>query len=145
MAKGKRSGGRTKGTPNKATLEKQINAAQAIDKARREGRDLAVTVLENLMNIALGATGLNRPTPKGQEGPNGQINQNGDWDRFGAWFDRTAYCATQLAKYQSPQIKAVDIPTAAPEIAGHIDEDFTINVFDSGIKVLEYMPRKDAA
>jgi hypothetical protein len=38
-----------------------------IDRARKEGRDLAVTVLENLMNIALGATGLNRPTPKGQE------------------------------------------------------------------------------
>ena len=95
------------------------------------------------MNIALGATGLNRPTPKGQEGPNGEINANGDWDRFGAWFDRTAYCAKELAKYQSPTIKAVDIPTAPPEI-GDQDEDFTINVFDSGIKVLEYIPRKDA-
>jgi hypothetical protein len=63
--------GRPKGSKGKATIEREINAAQVIDRARKEGRDLAVTVLENLMNIALGATGLNRPTPKGQEGPNG--------------------------------------------------------------------------
>jgi hypothetical protein len=137
-------GGRPKGSKSKSTIEREINAAQAIDKARRDGRDLAVTVLENLMNIALGATGLNRPTPKGQEGPNGQTNPNGDWDRFGAWFDRTVFCAKALAKYQSPEIKPVDIPTAAPEI-GDRNEDFTINVFDSGIKVLEYMPKRDAA
>jgi hypothetical protein len=149
-AKGKHGGarpkgGRPKGSLNKATREQQINAAQVIDRARREGRDLAVTVLENLMNIALGATGLNRPTPKGQERPNGQVNPNGDWDRFGAWFDRTAFCAKELAKFQSPQIKAVDIPTAPPEIGLKQDEDFTINVFDSGIKVLEYTPGRDAA
>lgn len=57
-------GGRPKGSKGKATIEREINAAQVIDRARREGRDLAVTVLENLMNIALGATGLNRPTSK---------------------------------------------------------------------------------
>src|ERR1700677_4747951 len=93
--------GRPKGSLNKATIEREINAAQVIDRARKEGRDLAVTVLENLMNIALGATGLNRPTPKGQEGPNGQVNPNGDWDGFGAWCDRTAYCAKKLANHTS--------------------------------------------
>lgn len=140
--RGPNKGGRPKGSKGKATIEREINAAQQIDRARREGRDLAVTVLENLMNVALGATSLNRPTPKGQAGAD---NPNGDWDRFGAWFDRTAYCATQLAKYQSPQIRAVDIPTAAPDINQRGDEDFTINVFDSGIKVIEFVPKRDAA
>jgi hypothetical protein len=98
--------------------------------------------------MALGATRLNRPTSKGALDADGKAqkdNPNGDWDRFGAWFDRTAFCAKELAKFQSPQIKAVDIPTAPPEIGLKQDEDFTINVFDSGIKVLEYTPGRDAA
>ena len=127
--------GRPKGAKGKATIEREINAAQVIDRARKEGRDLAVTVLENLMNIALGATGLNRPTPKGQEGPNGQVNPNGDWDRFGAWFDRTAYCAKELAKYQSPQVKAMEQPTAPPgpgELERAGTRTFTLQVFEGG-------------
>jgi hypothetical protein len=128
-------GGRPKGVKNKSTIERELNAAQVIDRARREGRDLAVTVLENLMNIALGATGLNRPTPKGQEGPNGEVNPNGDWDRFGAWFDRTAYCAKELARYQSPTIKPMEQPTAAPtelELERDGTRTFTLQVFEGG-------------
>jgi len=137
-------GGRPKGSKGKATIERELKAAQQIDKARREGRELAVTVLENLMNIALGATGLNRPTPQADLLTGRAANPDGDWDRFGAWFDRTAFCAKELAKYQSPQIRAVDIPTAPPDIGNQQDEDFTIDVFDNGRKVLEYKPR-DAA
>jgi hypothetical protein len=135
-------GGRPKGSKGKATIEREINAAQAIDRARREGRDLAVTVLEQLMVIAGETMVRNRPTSRAK---GAKKNPEGDWDRFGSWFDRTSYCATQLAKYQSPQIKAVDIPTAAPEINQRGDDDFTINVFDSGIKVLEFKPRRDDA
>ena len=121
---------------------------ERLSQAGIASRVAAVTVLENLMNMALGATRLNRPTSKGGLDADGKAQKdksNGDWDRFGAWFDRTAFCAKELAKFQSPQIKAVDIPTAPPEIGLKQDEDFTINVFDSGIKVLEYAPRRDAA
>jgi ketopantoate reductase len=59
---GERRGGRKKGTPNKTTQERQINAAREIDRARKEGRELAKDVLERLMHIAEGATGVNRPT-----------------------------------------------------------------------------------
>ena len=138
MAKGQRSGGRKKGVPNKATLEKQINAAQVIDKARKEGRDLAVTVLERLMNLAEGACGLNRPTPQRMILQGDKQNPDGDWGRFGEWFDRTAYCAKELAKFQSPQIKAMEAPTPAPTMEEMEREQkegvktFTLRVFEGG-------------
>jgi hypothetical protein len=111
-AKGKRGGarpggGRPKGVKNRSTIEREINAAQVIDRARKEGRDLAVTVLERLMNVAEGAAGLNRPPASGK---------GGNWDLFGEWFDRTAYCAKALADYQSPKLRAVHVfAQPAPE------------------------------
>jgi hypothetical protein len=41
--------------------------------------------------------------------------------------------------------KVRQMRSLTPEIGLKQDEDFTINVFDSGIKVLEYAPRRDAA
>lgn len=136
MAKGRKTGGRIAGVSrNKAVIEREINAAQVIDRARKEGRDLAVTVLERLMNLAEGATGLNRPTPARDAAKGVQQNPDGDWDRFGQWFDRTAYCAKELAKYQSPQIKAMEAPTPAPdadEVERKGSRTFTLQVFEGG-------------
>ena len=135
MAKGKKTGGRKKNTPNKATLERQINAAQVIDRARKEGRDLAVTVLERLMNVAEGATGLTRPTAKAEIAAGRAANPEGNWDLFGQWFDRTAYCAKELAKFQSPQIKAMEAPTPPPDPADVEQKSrkrFGLRVFEGG-------------
>jgi len=41
-------GGRPKGAKGKATIEREINAAQVIDKARKEGRDLAVMLIRSM-------------------------------------------------------------------------------------------------
>jgi hypothetical protein len=128
-------GGRPKGLKNRATIEREINAAQVIDRARKEGRDLAVTVLERLMNVAEGACGLNRPTTARDIAAGAKSNQDGDWNRFGEWFDRTAYCAKELAKFQSPQIKAMDAPTPPPDPAD-VDQKsrkrFGLRVFEGG-------------
>ena len=128
--RGPNKGGRPKGSKGKATMERELNAAQVIDRARKEGRDLAVTVLERLMNIADDVTGLNRPTQAGDK-----ENPDGDWDRFGAWFDRAAFCARALAKYQSPQIKAMDAPSAPPD-ALDLERDgaivFRLRIFEDG-------------
>ncbi|MHB8272699.1 hypothetical protein [Bradyrhizobium sp.] len=115
--KGQRFGGRPKGAKNKATIEREVNAAQVIDRARKEGRDLAVTVLERLMNVAEGACGLNRPVPAKDLAAGAKENPDGDWGRFGEWFDRTAYCAKELAKYQSPQLKAIAVMEAPQVVA----------------------------
>ena len=128
-------GGRPKGQKNRATIEREINAAQVIDRARKEGRDLAVTVLERLMNVAEGATGLNRPISAKEAAGGAQPNPDGDWGRFGEWFDRTAYCAKELAKFQSPQIKAMEAPTPPPDPADIEQKSrkrFGLRVFEGG-------------
>jgi hypothetical protein len=149
MAKRKKTGGRIAGSRNKAVIEREINAAQVIDKARKEGRDLAVTVLERLMNLAEGACGLNRPTPQRMILQGEKQNPDGDWGRFGEWFDRTTYCAKELAKFQSPQIKAMEAPTPPPAI---VDQDekvptkrFTLTIFEGDRRVGEADVNKKVA
>lgn len=99
-------GGRKPGTPNKKTIEMAAIAAAQIDAARASGKPLAKDVLQKMMEIAEGATGLHKP----QQGTDGRIiDGTGDWPLFGEWFDRTVYCAKELAKYQSPTFKAVAV------------------------------------
>lgn len=129
----KKTGGRLKGSKNKTTLERE--AAAAVDAARGQQRELAKDVLERLMKVAEGATSLNKPTTQAELARGVAANPDGDWERFGAWFDRTAYCAKELAKYQSPQIKAVDAPAPPPD-PGQLERDgrrvFHLRVFEGG-------------
>lgn len=132
---GERRGGRQKGTPNKATRERQINAAAEIDRARREGRELAKDVLERFMKLAEGACAVNRPTAAEDIAKGKAENPDGDWGRFGEWFDRTVYCAKELAKYQSPQIKGVDAPAPPPDpktLEQGSKRKFGLRVFEGG-------------
>lgn len=98
--------GRVKGTPNKATVERKL--AAEIDAARAGEKELGKDVLERAMRFAEGVVSLNRPEPVVVEGKVSGT-QGGDWDRFGAWFDRWVFCAKELAKYQSPQLRAIAV------------------------------------
>jgi hypothetical protein len=134
-AKGKHGGprpggGRPKGLKNRATIEREINAAQVIDRARKEGRDLAVTVLERLMNVAEKIAVETRPQAAG-----GAPNKNGDWDRFGEWFDRTAYCAEKLANYQSPKLRAVQVFAQTLEPAQRPTDGDNVVVLDDPVAI----------
>lgn len=98
---------RPKGSKNKATIERELKLAIEIDKARKDGRELAVDVLERMMKLAEGAAGQHKP-PSAAEISAGAAAL-GDWDKFGEWFDRIAWCAKELAKYQSPQLRAIAV------------------------------------
>ena len=102
------------GSRNKATIEGEIQAAREIDRARESGEVLAKDVLNKLMKIAEGATGLHKPSVDVDE--KGKPVK-GDWTMFGTWFDRTAFVAKELAKYQSPTFKAIAVQNvpALPE------------------------------
>ena len=65
---GERRGGRKAGTKNRATIERQLEAAQAAIAKVKHGRELAKDVLERLLHdldrfkgIAEGAAGLHKP------------------------------------------------------------------------------------
>ena len=61
MTWGRKTGGKVKGSKNKATLEREANAAAEIDRSRREDRELAKDVLDRLMRIAEGTASMHRP------------------------------------------------------------------------------------
>jgi hypothetical protein len=132
--KGVRYGGRVAGTKNKATIERELKAAIAIDKARKNPREMATSVIERLMKVAEGATDMHRPPSLDQveaAAKAGQALALGDWGLCGEWFDRTAYCAKELAKYQSAPIKSVEAPAPPPDQKA-ARRRFGLRVFEGG-------------
>ena len=133
MAKGFKTGGKQKGTKNKATIERELKAFQQYAATQGIARELATAVLERLMgdlerfrNIAEGAAGIHRP-PSAEElkaaAQAGLDIAKGDWALFGQWFDRAvnatrdaANCAKDLATFQTPRLKAIMIATPPPVV-----------------------------
>jgi hypothetical protein len=134
-----RYGGREKGVKNKLTIQREQEAAQRVAAARGpKAKEAALSVLERLMQVAEGATALHRPPgPKEVEAAaaSGQSLPKGDWGLFGDWWDRAAYAAKELAKYQAPQIKSVDAPAPPPdpdEVDRGSRRRFGLRVFEGG-------------
>lgn len=115
---GKKTGGRAKGTPNKATIERELEAARALDKSRALGRPLARDRLDELLDVALGAMQRHQPVTKemvdrARAAGNANVKESkGDWDGFGDWWDRAAFAAKALAPYQSATYKAIAVQMA---------------------------------
>jgi hypothetical protein len=117
MARGTKTGGRKAGTLNRATVERQEMAARTLDKAKAAGRPLAKDRLDELLEIALGAMTAHQPitrdmVKKARALGNKTVKESrGNWTDFGEWWDRAAYVAKELAKFQSPTYKAVSVET----------------------------------
>ncbi|HEX2351840.1 MAG TPA: hypothetical protein VHJ16_03605 [Xanthobacteraceae bacterium] len=54
MARGRKTGGRRRSTPNKATIEKALVAARTVAGAKAVGKKLAKEVLEDFMPLFAG-------------------------------------------------------------------------------------------
>ena len=109
-----RRGGRQEGTPNKATVQKQLVAAQIAERtvadARTMGKKLAKEVLEDFMLHFADIAEQYRPTPPEAE----HQNPHSDEARFNKYAAIAMECARSLAPYQSPTFKAIQI-APAPE------------------------------
>ena len=132
--------GRKRGGKNKATIEREINAAAVIDRARKEGRELAVDVLERIMKLCEGAAGAFRPTTQRDVAAGNPTNPDGNEPVFGQWVDRWTYCAKELAKYQSPQVKAIEQPAPPPDVNAPEDKPrlVKLRVFEGGKPVASF-------
>jgi hypothetical protein len=98
MARGKKTGGRRAGTPNKATLEKALIAERAVAEVKAAGRKLATEMLDAYMHIfAETAT---------------RFRALGDLDKFALWAGHSVECAKALAPFQSPRLSAVAVGAA---------------------------------
>jgi hypothetical protein len=98
MARGKKTGGRKLGTPNKVTIERALLAERAVGEAKAQGQKLAVEALDHYMHDFLAiAAGF---------------RELGDLAKFEVWAGRAIECAKALAPFQSPRLSAVAIGAA---------------------------------
>lgn len=103
-------GGRKRGSRNKAVIERERIAAEiaarTVADAKISGKKLAKEVLDDFMHLFAGMAAHHQPIPKGQPIPPGR-----DPDRamFEKYAQMAVSCAADLAKYQSPTFKAVQI------------------------------------
>lgn len=111
--KGVRQGGRQKGTPNKASVERALVAARiAQEQAGKPGRKLAREVLDDLMHTFLGMAAQHQPLPEGVVPMNGQ---KPDEAKFVEYATLAGSFAKDLAPFQSPKFKAtIQLPELPP-------------------------------
>lgn len=110
--KGHRYGGRVKGTPNKATIERALIAKRIMEEqGTKPGRKLAREVLDDFMHLFMGMAAIHQPLPQGVAAGPGQQPDEGKFLTF-AGLAMTA--AEKLAPYQSPRLKAVMISQETP-------------------------------
>ena len=135
MAQGRKTGGRQKGTPNKATVERRLLAAEVAarrtDMAAKHGRKLGVDKMEEYGDIFEGAAAYFRPTTQSEIAAGRPRNPNGDWNEFGIWMDRAFEARKEVTKYQTPKLNAVAV-ALAPPVQTEERKRFTLTVFEGG-------------
>jgi hypothetical protein len=115
MARGRKTGGRRQGTPNKATIEKSLIAARTVADARAGGKKLAKEVLQEFMELFAGMAAHYQPTPTHLP-----LNPNENEPQFLRYAGLAVECAKAVAPFQSPTFKAIEVvppPPPPPEPA----------------------------
>lgn len=125
--KGHRFGGRTKGIPNKATIEKAEKMRRDIVDARVSGRKLAKDTLDDLVMVFMEMADAYKPAPTGQD------KLGASEEKFEKWARLAMEAARALAPYQSPTFRAIVVAPAPTEkdATGEVKR-FTLTVFEGG-------------
>lgn len=127
-----RSGGRPKGARNKATIERELIAAQIaekrIDEAVNSGRKLGKDVLDEFMHLFAGMAATYQPMPPGVAVPQGRKPDEAQFEKYARL---AVHCATKLAPYQSPTFQAIMVapPPPVPLPDGQ-RKRFTLTIFE---------------
>lgn len=125
--KGVRIGGRAKGTPNKATAEKALIAERVVQEAQMAGRKLGKEVLADFMDLFAALAAYHQPLPDGQPVP---LDRKPDDVKFEKYARLAIQSAKDLAPYQSPTFRSIQVAAPAPERKGETKRKFTLMVFD---------------
>lgn len=126
-SKGERRGGRAKGTPNKATLERALIAEQEIERAKSSGRKLAKEYLQEFLPVLAGMAAHYQPLPTGMPIPEGRAPNEA---KFEKWFGYVLETASKLAPYESPTFRAIVVAPPPPQNKGGRVTVFTLTIFD---------------
>jgi hypothetical protein len=113
---GERRGGRTAGTKNRSTVERELVAAQQVADAKASGRKLAKEVLQEFMHQFRVRAFKARNN-----------------DNFERWARLAVETARWLAPYESPQFARIEVPSPPPTIDGEPQRmRFSLRVFEGG-------------
>ena len=127
MARGRKTGGRKLGTPNKATVERAVLAERAAAEGGATGRPLAKEVLDDFMHIFAEMAA--------------SFRELGELDNFQRWALHAIECAKALAPYQSPKLSAVMVGAAVLdkiEVTGGLPDDQDGGLIDTAAAALEH-------
>lgn len=108
MAKGRKTGGRVEGVPNKATTQKELLAARIMaEHEQKPGRKLAKEVLDDFMHLFMGLAAQHQPLPPGVVDPNPAAKR--DEAKFVQYANMAREFARDLVKFQSPTFGMVKV------------------------------------
>lgn len=133
MAKGKKTGGRVRGVPNKATAERALIAAQQHADSVRAGKKLAKDVLDEFMHLTAGMAAVYQPLPPGVTVV--EQGREPNPEKFWKCVEMVRDFAKELAKYQSPTFKAIAVHApidgaGARDITPRLDASNVIDLTD---------------
>lgn len=146
MPLGAKYGGRKKGTPNKATLEKRAKAAAQLAANRNapiEQRELAKDALMRIARVCEGAMAVCRPTTQAELERGVALNPDGSWARFAELGRLTAWCYKAAADFESPKMLGISVAPPPPPEVDEV-EIIPLRVFEGGreIKVIAHHQNK---
>lgn len=133
MARGHKTGGRQRGTPNKRTTEaverERIarQAQQEVNKAHQANTKLGKDVLEEFMKTFAGMAAYHQPVPDGMPVPTGRKPSE---EKFLTYARLTVETARALADFQSPRFKAIQIMTPPPNPLLPVREGKVVSIDD---------------
>lgn len=127
--RGKKTGGRQKGSLDKSTIEKLAHASRQVGEARKMGRKMAIEVLDDLMHTAMGMAAKYQPPAQGAD----PVNPS----EFKDWLQIAGKFAKALGEYQAPRLKAIMAVQPAPigEQPATIDQEGNILDIDDPKKL----------
>lgn len=126
--KGRKLGGRTKNTPNKATVERAEIARLQNEESVRKGIKLGKQMLEDYMMAFHNQAVVFQPLPAGVSIP----GRTPDPAQFMAWGRLVVETAYKLADFQSPKFRAIQVVAPADDRQqGRIIEGKAVDVTDA--------------
>ena len=134
--KGKKTGGRVKGVPNKASIERAAIAERILAEAGpKAGRKLGREMVEDFAIMFSGLAAAFQPVGTGPGGTMTAADMAA-WAKsyreplFEKYAKLAAKCANDFADFQSPRMGTVQVAAPAPE-RGEIKKKFTVGIFDN--------------
>ena len=134
MAKGTKTGGRTAGTPNKATVERALVAQRQVAEAKASGRKLGKEIVEDFAHAFASMAAFYQPQPGGRDASgkvNMNANPNADENKFVEYAKMAVAAGAELANYQSPKLRAILVAADKPTNPGDRRKKFTLGIFDN--------------